>query len=230
MYYPTHSVSMILSVTGARATHVSCLGWVDPHDDGIFRVGGNLWDNPYSNQTALMRTSDGGMCRINEFRRVGWAGGNSVHMSLFGTKACFEEQANAQVWVELDRKIKMDLSEQLACSPSRPIRTDQDLHEALQAEFFMGVAPVHPVDRLPATFRGLPNGHYGSHQFLVDDFVKAVSWGQLPPNHAWNAARYCIPGLVAHESSKRNGEMLEIPDFGDPPADWPILDPNRSLA
>ena len=39
MYYPTHSTSMILSVTGAHATHVSCLGRVDSHDDRIFRIG-----------------------------------------------------------------------------------------------------------------------------------------------------------------------------------------------
>jgi hypothetical protein len=34
-----------------------------------------------------------------------------------------------------------------------------------------------------------------------------------------------MPGLVAHESSKRGGELLEVlPDFGDVPADWPRLE------
>ena len=56
MYYPTHSTSMILSVTGARAASVSCLGMVDDHEDGIFRVGANRWDNTFSNESALMRT------------------------------------------------------------------------------------------------------------------------------------------------------------------------------
>ena len=32
-----------------------------------------------------------------------------------------------------------------------------------------------------------------------------------------------IPGLVAHESALRGGELLDIPDLGDAPADWERL-------
>jgi Predicted dehydrogenases and related proteins len=229
MWYPTHSVSMVLSVTGARATHVSCLGWRDRHPDGIFREGANLWDNPFSNESALMRTSDGAIMRINEFRRVGWSGINSVHMSLFGTEAVFEEQANGQVWTERTSRELIDLTELLSCSPTPTPEEAAGLHEELKRDFYTGVSKVHPVHRLPDTFKGLPNGHFGSHQFLVDDFVKAVHKNQLPPNHVWAAARYCIPGLIAHQSALREGELMEIPDLGDPPADWPLLDPEEPL-
>jgi hypothetical protein len=68
----------------------------------------------------------------------------------------------------------------------------------------------------------------GSHQFLADDFIKAVVTNTLPPNHVWAAARYCLPGLVAHQSSLQGGEMLPVPDLGDPPADWALLDPTIS--
>jgi hypothetical protein len=40
--------------------------------------------------------------------------------------------------------------------------------------------------------------------------------GKLPPNHVWAAARYCAPGIVAHESAKREGELMKVPDFGEP--------------
>jgi predicted dehydrogenase len=120
MHYPTHSVSMILSVTGARATTVSCLGFEDRHPDGIFRVGANQWDNLFSNETALMRTSDGGMIRINEFRRIGWRGMSSVQMSLYGTDGCYEEQANSQAWVTIDPKEMVDLSDVLRCHTKFP--------------------------------------------------------------------------------------------------------------
>ncbi len=53
--------------------------------------------------------------------------------------------------------------------------------------------------------------------FLVHDFVTACASGQLPPNNAWDAARYMLPGLVAHESALQGGALLPIPDFGDPP-------------
>ena len=81
----------------------------------------------------------------------------------------------------------------------------------------LGVAAVHPVERLPREFAGLPNGHAGSHQFLVDDFVKSCISGDLPSNNVWDAARYVLPGLIAHESALQGGALLPIPDLGDPP-------------
>jgi hypothetical protein len=59
---------------------------------------------------------------------------------------------------------------------------------------------------------------------LVDDFVRACTSGKLPPNHVWQAARYCAPGIIAHESAKQGGRQLAIPDFGDPPAGMALLD------
>jgi hypothetical protein len=90
------------------------------------------------------------------------------------------------------------------------------MHEALVQDFFTGTSQVHPIERLPKEFIGQRNGHSGSHQFLVDDFVKALAAGKLPPNHIWAAARYSLPGITAHESAKREGEVLPVPDFG-----WP---------
>jgi predicted dehydrogenase len=230
MYYPTHSISMILSVTGAFATHVSCLGYVDKHHDGVFKAGVNYWDNTFSDQTALMRTSDGASMRINEFRRVGWTsiGDRSVHLSLYGTDGCFEEQSNARAWTSLKGEIT-DLTQLLACSVAagadgggNGIRNQYD-----QPEYYSGISKIHPIDRLPKEFAGLSNGHSGSHQFLADDFVKAVTSHKLPHTHAWNAARYCVPGLVAHESSKHDGEMMRIPDFGSPSLNtWRVLEPD----
>lgn len=85
-----------------------------------------------------------------------------------------------------------------------------------------GTAPLVSSDillcsHLPKEYTGLPNGHLGSHQFLMDDFVTACVSGKQPPNNAWMAARYLIPGLTAHESAVRGGELLPISDFGDPP-------------
>ena len=94
---------------------------------------------------------------------------------------------------------------------------DAALPVELQKDFSTSHAKVHPVDRLPKEFRGLRNGHEGSHQFLVDDFVRAVHTGGLPPVNVWEAAKYAAPGIVAHESALKEGEMLPVPDFGEPP-------------
>lgn len=220
MFYATHSTSMIVSVTGATPTRVACLGYRDRHEDGIFREGANIWNNAFSNETALLRMSDGSTVRINEFRRVGWTGetNNSVHMSLFGTQGSYEEQANAKVWTGLRKEDIRDLKEEL-----RPRDVPVPGVDPQEGSLFRLVSPVHPVERLPREFAGKENGHYGSHYFLVDDFVKAVAFNKLPPNHAWAAARYCAPGLVAHESAKRDGEWLGVPEFGEPPSYWEPL-------
>ncbi|MCC2683531.1 MAG: oxidoreductase domain protein [Paenibacillaceae bacterium] len=230
MYYPTHSVSMILSATGARATHVSCLGYKDRHEDGIFQAGGNLWDNAFSNETALMRTSDGGMCRFNEFRRVGWSGKASVYLSMYGTLGSYEEHAGSSIWTSLQKGNVEDLSDLLACQTATVTKEDNELFGSLRKDLNHGVSKVHPVSRLPQSFAGLRNGHFGSHQFLADDFVKAAVTGKQPPNHAWAAAKYCVPGLIAHESAMRDGEMLPIPDLGEVPASFELLNPEEVQA
>jgi predicted dehydrogenase len=204
MHYAAHSTSQIIAVTGAHMTHVSCQGFVDTHADGLYGPGTNRWDNPFSNQTALVRMSDGSSCRVNEFRRIGHP--EVVRMSLFGTQAGFEENATGAVW----------LTKQGASQRLDDLLAPGTVPTAQGAYF--GLSRVHPAERLPAAFAGVPTGHQGSHAFLVDDFVRACVTRQTPPTNVWMAARYALPGIVAHESAMRGGELLPIPDYGDPPA------------
>jgi predicted dehydrogenase len=196
MLYPTHTVSMILSVTGARMTEVSCMGYRDTLGDGVFQRDVSMWKNELSDETALFRTSDGGMASINEFRRVGYRASPEpeVRMSLFGTNGSFETQTKAASWNTVGGELE-NLSEMLRVSS--------------------GISKVHDVARLPREFAGLPNGHEGSHQFLVLDFVDAIVSGKRAPNNAWFAARCCLPGIIAHQSAQQDGVLLKIPDYGD---------------
>ena len=241
MYYPTHSTSMVISVTGAHMTHVSCMGFVDDHEDGIYRAEANQWGNVFSNESALFRMSDGSMARINEFRRIGHPG--TVGMSLYGTLGSYEEQANAQAWITKNGAETTDLRKLLApigvasrgagVSPAEAVAsvspTTSSAGETPARRASMAAitsadgthredSKVHPIERLPREFIGLPNSHNGSHQFLVHDFVTACAEGKPTPNNVWQAARYLIPGLVAHESAKLGGELLEVPDLGDAPS------------
>lgn len=230
MFYPTHSVSMVLSVTGASATQVSCLGYTDRHMDGIFKEGGNLWNNSFSNESALLRTSDGGMMRINEFRRVGWGGKNSVYMSMFGTEGSYEEHAGSSVWSNLKWGELEDLTDNLKCHDEYVEIDNNGLNEVLSNDFHATLAKVHHSYRLPPAYASLPNGHFGSHQFLVDDFMKALITNKLPPNHAWRAAEYVLPGLIAHQSALHDGETIKIPAVEAPPAHWDFLNPDSFIA
>ncbi len=228
MYYPTHSTSMVISTTNARMTHVSCMGYIDQEPDTVWNPAHNKWQNAMSNQTALFRMSDGSSSRINEFRRIGHPG--TVRMNMFGTKACFEDNSHGPAWVTANHKLPTEkLDHLLSCAGvsaadvakatagggMEKITSSDGTH--------LHAAPIHDLARLPKEFIGLPNGHSGSHQFLVDDFVKACATQKLPPNNVWQAARYAIPGIIAHESAKQNGQLLEVPDLGNPAPHWKNL-------
>lgn len=154
--------------------------------------------------------------RINEFRRVGYPTHiRESRFRFFGTEASFEQLATTSLWQ--DKEGVTDVSDELATSAT--MATDDpalaNVAPALRDAFVSGMASVHDPSRLPREFLGLPNGHEGSHHFLVDDFVTAVNNKTLPPVNAWEAARYTFPGIVAHQSAVQGGARLPVPDLGD---------------
>lgn len=219
MLYPTHAIGGVLgALPAAHAVSVSCVGVKDDRQDGVFDKDVSMFGNDFSNATALFELNDGGVMRTNEMRRVGYPSHiRESRFRFFGTEASFEQLAKVTVWQ--DKANVHDISEQMESRPSMALDDPSLANVApeLRDAFVSGLAPVHDSDRLPEEFRGAPNGHEGSHHFLVDDFVTAVNTRTLPPVNAWTAARFTLPGIVAHESARRNGERLPIRDFGDAP-------------
>lgn len=207
MFYPTHSVSMVVSVTGAYATHVSGMGFVDKNADNLFGKDKNIYRNPFSNETALCKMSDGSMARFNEFRRAGHPG--AVSMSMFGTKGSYEQQYNSHIWMTSETKKFTEISDLL--------RVSNITKENIEGGelFVSNSSKVHPIHLLPREYSSLPNGHSGSHQFLMHEFISSCVNKVQPINNVWQAARYLVPGLIAHESAMQGGILLEVPDFGD---------------
>ena len=218
MLYPTHAVGGVLGAVPAHAVSVSCVGVRDDRNDGVFDKDVSMFGNDFSNATALFELNDGGVMRTNEMRRVGYPSHiRESRFRFFGTEASFEQLAKVSVWQ--DKQNVHDISEQMETRPSIPLDDPSLANVApeLRDAFVSGLAPVHDPGRLPEEFLGAPNGHEGSHHFLVDDFVTAVNNGTLPPVNAWLAARFTLPGIVAHQSALQNGERLPIRDFGDAP-------------
>lgn len=220
MWYPTHSIGGVLGAIPNHAVSVSCIGVRDETRDGVFDTAVSRFDNDFSNMTALFELAGGGSMRINEFRRVGYPSPlRESRFSFFGTHASFEQLATISIWQ--DKQGTTDVSKLIETRPTLSFDDPllADVAPSLREAFVSGHAPVHDgeIERLPAAFEMAPNGHEGSHQLLVDDFVRAVSAGVLPTVNAWVAARYTLPGLIAQESALRGGERLAIPDLGDAP-------------
>ena len=222
-FYPTHSTAMVLNALSTYATRVVAFGYEDKEDDPYFKPGVNQWDNVYSNGYSLMKLANGGTARINECRRIAWKAPTSTISGFYGTRGGYQFSNAQHVFTRLTRE-GVDLEDVSAYVNPRAMEENRDLPDFKQRvanHVWQGNSPAPIQDReyarIPKEFAGLPNNHMASHQLLVDDFCTAVYNGTLPRVHAWKAARFTIPGLCAHESMMRNGEPVDIPDFGPGP-------------
>lgn len=241
MYYSTHSMSMLFSAIDDYPTHVTCFGIEDTTGDGIYGKGNNQWDNPYSNETAILQMSKGGVARINEFRRIGTTRPSSYISGLYGDKGSYEGSGVQHLFT---RNVRGEEREYSSIDVSDEINThnynnmnQSDLlrkQEAGRTKYFyaMGFSDVHEVSRLPKSLQTIQDvahvnsvmGHNGSHVFLVDDFVRSVITGKLPPVDPWMAATYTLAGIYAHESAMQGGVTVKLPEIGTAPADWAHID------
>lgn len=233
MFYPTHSTSMILStMPGVYAKKVMALGYrQSPRTDIYGESGQNFYDNPFSNTTMLLELSNGGIARVSENRCVGWKAPETYISQYYGTDGGYEfsvahhhlthwdpQNPNRVIMEDVTRQLQpLSLQEQIYSDYRSAIQKIADGAGATEA------APIQPLERLPKEFAGLRNGHNGTHHFLIDDFCRAVETGKLSPTNIWQAARYNIPGLLAHQSALQGGAAIDVPDLGDPPEDWEIL-------
>ncbi len=224
-YYPTHSTAMVLNAANAHVVKVTAMGYVDQEDDPIFKKGVNQWDNVYSDSFSLMQLSNGGAARINECRRIGYKAPSSYINGFYGTKGAYQF-ANAQHTVtHLTEKgvILEDVSALVNPVEMEKHRGEPDfMNRVANHEWQWDSPSPQQFERrktLPESFAGLPNGHMASHQLLVDDFCSAVFFGKLPYVNAWQAARFTIPGLMAHKSLLAGSQPLDVPDCGDAPAE-----------
>jgi hypothetical protein len=155
-----------------------------------------------------------------------------VGMSLYGSEATFEQQIappsaeNGQssshhcTWTGKTRESVQDITDLLSCRGAEREEAAAAAKAAkggLGAEAFTYSSPVHPMHLLPKEYAGLGNGHEGSLQFLIHEFITACAEQRQPANNVWQAARYLVPGLIAHESALQGGVLLDVPDFGDGP-------------
>ena len=56
-------------------------------------------------------------------------------------------------------------------------------------------------------------GHGGSHGYLCEEFVTAILEDRAPYVDIAKALNLTVPGIVAHESALKDGELMKIPQF-----------------
>lgn len=187
MHYPTHSVSGPMSVMKAHAKKVCAWGWKAQDEE---------WrpESAFSDETALFQMNNGATMRICEYRKIGLPGREMFN--IYGTKGCFYG-ANwvPNKWFDLWGKTDISVEEMREPLPD-------EVYKAFQAG---------------DTTSDVYGGHGGSHAYLVHEFVDAIAHERQPAINAWEAVRYMAAGVMAHKSALKDGEILEVPDWGDVP-------------
>jgi predicted dehydrogenase len=195
MHYPTHSTSGPVSVMNAHAVKVSAFAYYN-------RSGEEWYGSAPSNETALFLMSNGAHVRICEYREIGH-GGREIFRA-YGNRGSFENDT----WCDKRSRRRLGVDEMRDPLPEEVARAfREELRAGLE-----GAAAASERER--QDFLG---GHGGSHAYLVHEFVSAVHGDRLPAVNAWEAARYMVMGVMAHKSALKGGELLEVPDLGDPP-------------
>jgi len=189
MHYPTHSTSGPICVMGAHAVKVCAWGTKPITDDPYF----DARSMAFSNETALFQMSNGTTMRVCEFRELGGAHGEMFR--VYGTKGSFER--DQWKWHDGEGHHAADL-------------TAEDMRDPLPDD----VAAAWTDTATESVEYG---GHGGSHAYLVHEFVTAVAEGRTPAVNVWEAVRYMAAGVMAHKSALKDGEVLDVPDWGDAP-------------
>lgn len=195
MHYPTHCTAHLVGVTGQRLTEVACHGW----GDGNPILKDNAYKNPFWNGSAMYKTESG----IAFNMRVWWKGAHKGGETAewIGDKMSFYgRQANGQspVIIRKDKQTEKD--------DGGFERTLPKFEEYKQPDWFM-------TDMLPKALRH-NSGHHGSHTFITHEFIDSISKTRRPAVDAYEAVAYTAPGIVAHQSALKGGELLKIHDFG----------------
>ena len=143
----------------------------------------------YSNEAALFKMSNGATMRILEHREIGHP--EREIFRVYGTRASFETDR----WMDNHTQTELTVDEMRDPLPSEVVEA---FRTASKTSDFYG-------------------GHGGSHAHLVHEFLDAIAHERTPAINAWEAVRYMAAGVMAHQSALRDGEVLQVPDWGDAP-------------
>ena len=186
MLYVTHNTGFLVGVTGERVVKVSCLGWASEQaklKNHPLRTE-NVYGNPFWNQMALMLTDRGHMSRCNLLWRC-VAGGERAQW--FGDDATLY-MVNGSVVPNTLRS---------RADGAKPVAVPQYWKTS---------------DMLPEAMRH-DSGHGGSAVFLCAEFINSLLDDREPEIDLYESLAMTVPGIVAHQSSLKDGEQLPVPQF-----------------
>ena len=194
LLYPTHCTSFLISVTGERLSEVSALGWGDQSS----LLKNNPYQNPFWNETAFFQTNKNHPFRVE----VNWKGAltNAERAEWRGEKMSFisapTESNEHTIIRSVDKEGKDDAGFKIKTNVTEKYAQTKWWKTAL----------------LPEPLRH-DSGHDGSHSFITHEFIDALLNNRQPSVNIYESLAYTVPGIIAHESALKKGELMKIPNF-----------------
>lgn len=208
MQYATHVVAPLLGLADTRVREVSCFG------SGTLLTSHRGSDpNPFPLESALMRL-EGADPLVAQ-----------VTVSFFENARAYTEgfdvygDMGALEWPSVEGRapVVYRAGPQDGSHRGRPIERVEDdapdRGDLLPRELAAFTRPgrYQPPGERPAL--DVSAWHGGSHPHLVHELVSAVVEGRRPAIDERRAATITAPGIVAHESALRGGEVLSVPAY-----------------
>jgi len=202
MYYATHCVGPVLGLMQSEAEYVSCFG------SGTIREELHRhYNSPHAVQTTHIKFKDSDVT-------------GHIYRSLFDVARQYRESFEvygSKKSVEWPLVEHDPLVVHTAKKPEAEIPQNQKcpdyahyLPESIQRFTTKGVYDLDDNTHLSFEQGG---GHGGSHPHLVHAFVDALKRDISPYPNAVQSANITCTGILAHESAKRGGEIIPLPDF-----------------
>ena len=172
------------------------IGVVGGDDDPILKD--NAYDNPFWNESAMFRTNQGNAFRVN----IWWKGAHRgcERAQGIGNQISFYAPHPNGLGPVIIRS-----AERMETDDAGFVRKAPKFERYKQPEWWK-------TDRLPEPLRH-NSGHEGSHTFLTHEFIDALVHNRWPAIDVYESLAYTVPGIVAHESALKEGELKKIPQY-----------------
>ncbi len=198
MHYATHVVSPVLGLVDGLAEYVSCFGSGTIREELAQKSG-----NSSAVESCHIKVKDSDLsAQIWRFL-FDTARQYRESFDVYGTKKSFEWALVEGEWHVLHTAKKPE--------PDIPTKVEvPDFAHLLPEEIQKFTQSIEDADHLSFVQGG---GHGGSHPHLVNEFVSSLTNNRDPWPNAVTSANWTCVGICAHESTKKGGELVKLPEF-----------------
>jgi len=198
MHYATHVVSPVLGLVDGRAEYVSCFGSGTINDTIAEKSG-----NARAVESCHIKVKDSDVSAHIWRFLFDTARQYRESFDVYGTRKSFEWQLveGEKPVIHTAKKPEPEIPERVEV-PDFAHRLPEPIRKFTQS--------IEDADHLSFVQGG---GHGGSHPHMCNEMLSALSEDRDPWPNAVIAANWTCVGICAHESTRKGGEIVRLPDF-----------------